>query len=103
MTSKQPSSNSRFAPYKYALDALAARTRTPLPSLILSFAILHELTAMIPLVGLFFSARALGIGERFIEAVGVPVGVGHKTDSDNPVLPSGLSSRFQGAGGREVP
>ncbi|KAH9949247.1 hypothetical protein B0H21DRAFT_144843 [Amylocystis lapponica] len=62
--------SSRFAPYKEALNVLAARTRTPLPSLVLSFAILHELTAIVPLVGFFFSARALGVGERVVNAAG---------------------------------
>jgi len=39
------------------------------PSLIVSFAILHEATAFVPLVGMFFGARALGIGERVVHMV----------------------------------
>jgi len=54
---------SRFAPYKDALAALSQRTRTPLPSLVVSFAVLHELTALLPLAGFFFGARALGVGD----------------------------------------
>ncbi|THV05143.1 hypothetical protein K435DRAFT_826626 [Dendrothele bispora CBS 962.96] len=58
-----------FAQYRKALNAISARTGTPLPSLILSFGILHELTAIVPLVGIFYGARTLGIGERVITAV----------------------------------
>ncbi|KDQ17066.1 hypothetical protein BOTBODRAFT_106335 [Botryobasidium botryosum FD-172 SS1] len=56
-------------PYAQALAALSARTKTPLPSLVASFAILHELTAIVPLVGFFFCARAGGVGERVVHAV----------------------------------
>jgi len=55
--------------YFQALTALSARTGTPLPSLITSFAVLHEITAVVPLVGLFFCARAGGVGERVVDAV----------------------------------
>lgn len=58
----------RFAPYRQALNALAERTRTPLPSLIFSFAILHELTAIVPVVGIFFAARTLNVGERVLKS-----------------------------------
>ena len=53
--------------YKNALGSLAARTGTPLPSLIISFAVLHEITAIIPLAGIFFGAKYLGVGERLVE------------------------------------
>jgi len=55
--------------YKNALGSLAARTGTPLPSLIISFAILHEITAVVPLAGIFFGAKYLGVGERLVEFV----------------------------------
>jgi len=55
--------------YRNALGSLAARTGTPLPSLIISFAILHEITAVVPLVGIFFGAKYLGVGERVVEFV----------------------------------
>ncbi|KAH7927434.1 hypothetical protein BV22DRAFT_1006962 [Leucogyrophana mollusca] len=61
--------SSRFAPYKNALQAISTRTGTPLPSLIFSFAVLHELTAIVPVVGIFYGARTLGIGERVVSAV----------------------------------
>jgi len=53
--------------YKNALGSLAARTGAPLPSLIISFAVLHEITAIVPLAGIFFGAKYLGVGERLVE------------------------------------
>lgn len=53
------------------MGSLAARTGTPLPSLIISFAILHEITAIVPLAGIFFGARYLGVGERLVGFVRV--------------------------------
>jgi len=52
--------------YKNALASLAARTGVPLPSLIISFAIVHETTAIVPLAGIFFGAKYLGVGERLV-------------------------------------
>ncbi|KII95664.1 hypothetical protein PLICRDRAFT_96436 [Plicaturopsis crispa FD-325 SS-3] len=60
---------SRFAPYKAALQAISTRTGSPLSSLVLSFAVLHEITALVPLVGVFYGARALGVGERLVAMV----------------------------------
>lgn len=59
-------SSSRFAPYRNALAAISTRTGSPLSSLILSFAVLHELTAIVPLVGIFYAARGLHVGERVV-------------------------------------
>ena len=56
----------KFSQYRAALEAVSQRTGTALPSLIASFAILHELTAIVPFIGLFFGARALGLGETFV-------------------------------------
>lgn len=67
MSSPRP--EGRFSAYKIALKSVSARTGTPLPSLLVSFGVLHELTAILPLVGVFYGARALGIGERVIHAV----------------------------------
>jgi hypothetical protein len=61
--------NGRFDAYKAALNALSARTGTPLPSLLLSFGVLHEITALVPLVGIFYGARTLGVGEVVIDAI----------------------------------
>jgi Hypothetical protein FLILHELTA len=58
--------SSSFAPYRNALKAISLRTGTPLSTLIISFGILHELTAIAPLVGIFYGSRALGIGERAV-------------------------------------
>lgn len=54
--------------YKSALAKISARTGVPLASLVLSFGILHEITAVAPLVGFFYGARAVGAGEQVIEA-----------------------------------
>lgn len=59
-------SSSRFAPYRNALAAISTRTGSPLPSLIVSFAVLHELTAIVPLVGIFYTARGLHVGEHVV-------------------------------------
>ena len=69
MSSTRQPSQSKFAPYRQALAAISQRTRTPLPSLVASFAILHELTAIVPVAGFFFSARALGVGEGIVKAL----------------------------------
>lgn len=63
------SSTSKFARYRQALAAISTRTGTPLPSLILSFGIVHEITAIVPVVGIFYGAKSLGIGERVVSAV----------------------------------
>ncbi|KAJ7647699.1 hypothetical protein FB45DRAFT_822761 [Roridomyces roridus] len=55
--------------YRDSLTALSARTRTPLSSLVVSFAILHEVTAIVPLVAGFYAARAAGLGERAVAAL----------------------------------
>jgi hypothetical protein len=62
-------SGRRFAPYRHALTAISGKTGVPLPSLIFSFAILHELTAILPIVGIFYTARTLGAGERVVNAI----------------------------------
>lgn len=66
-TSTPPPASSRTRPYALALQRLSARTGTPLPSLIVSFGILHELTAIVPLAGVFFGARTFGAGEAVIK------------------------------------
>lgn len=57
----------RFEPYKRALQAASQRTGTPLPSLIFSFAALHEITAVVPVVTVFYACRALGAGDAVVE------------------------------------
>jgi Hypothetical protein FLILHELTA len=63
------SRDGRFGTYKTALKAISARTGTPLPSLLFSFGVLHEITALVPLVGVFYGARSLGIGEVVINTI----------------------------------
>ena len=86
--SSTTSAQTKFAPYKQALQSLSVRTGTPLPSLVVSFAVLHELTALLPLAGFFFGARALGLGERVVNAV--QIGTISESDSqDNWVKAKG--------------
>ncbi|KAJ7072664.1 hypothetical protein C8F01DRAFT_973800 [Mycena amicta] len=58
-----------FDRYRAALASIAARTGAPLSSLVVSFAVLHELTAVVPLVGLFYAGRSLGVGERIVSSL----------------------------------
>jgi len=55
--------------YKDVLKSLSARTGAPLPSLLVSFAILHEITAVVPLIAVFYGSRSLGVGEGVVNAV----------------------------------
>ncbi|TFK23151.1 hypothetical protein FA15DRAFT_594756 [Coprinopsis marcescibilis] len=59
----------RFAAYTSALQAISKRTGSPLSSLVLSFGILHELTAVAPLFIVFYGARTLGAGDRLVKAI----------------------------------
>ena len=63
-TGQPPRLPDRWEVYRDTLRKVSLRTGQPLPSLALSFAILHELTAIVPFIGIFFTSRALGIGER---------------------------------------
>jgi hypothetical protein len=69
MSSNSEPRSRLFGRYREALKAISSRTHTPLPSLLVSFAVLHELTAIVPFVGIFFGARALGIGELVVTKV----------------------------------
>ena len=55
--------------YRQALNAVSARTRASIPSLILSFGILREITAIAPLFGIFYGACKLGVGEWIVATV----------------------------------
>ena len=69
MSREEPHKARRFSSYRDALKAVSIRTGTPLSSLAISFTVLHEFTAIVPLVGVFYGARALGVGERIVTAV----------------------------------
>ncbi|KAJ8087965.1 hypothetical protein PM082_013516 [Marasmius tenuissimus] len=69
--------------YRQALNAISARTGAPLPSLIFSFGILHEITAVAPLFGIFYGARMLGVGERIVATV---VNVDEPNPNDSPAV-----------------
>ncbi|KAF7298034.1 hypothetical protein HMN09_01024600 [Mycena chlorophos] len=58
-----------FDRYRAALASISARTGAPLSSLVVSFGILHELTAIVPIVGLFYAGRSLGVGERLVASL----------------------------------
>jgi len=51
-----------LARYRGAIQALSARTKTPVPSLVASFLILHEVTAIVPFVATFFVAKSYDLG-----------------------------------------
>lgn len=67
----------RYAP---RLAQLAQRTGVPLPTLAVSFLVLHELTAVVPVVGLYYLFSALGAGAGVVGWL-VSVGGG---DADAP-------------------
>jgi hypothetical protein len=59
--------SSRLARYIPRLSDISTRSGLPLPSLAISFAILHELTAILPLLALFFAFQAFGVGGTIIK------------------------------------
>lgn len=67
------------ARYRTTLAALSARTGTSLPALVTSFAVLHEATAIAPLIGVFYACRTFGVGERvvgYMREAGIDSGAG---------------------------
>jgi hypothetical protein len=58
---------SRLTQYIPRLESISTKSGLPLPSLALSFAILHELTAIVPLIALFFAFQAFGVGASVIQ------------------------------------
>lgn len=58
-----------LAAYRTVLQTVSTRTGASLPSLILSFGIIHEFTAILPLVGVFYASRTFGIGERIVSSL----------------------------------
>ena len=49
--------------YKDALRRISSRTGTPLPSLLASFIVLHEITAVVPFFSAFYTFRYFRAGE----------------------------------------
>lgn len=74
-SSTSPQSSTLYSRLRGRLTALSTRTGTDPASLTASFLILHELTALAPLVILFYAFGALGVGaqvcEWFIQAARV--------------------------------
>lgn len=58
-----------FDKYKGTLTQLSVRTGASVPSLFASFLLLHEVTAIVPFIGVFYTSRALGIGETVVSSV----------------------------------
>jgi len=52
--------------YRSAIHALSKRTNTPVPSLVASFLILHEVTAIVPFTTTFFIAKYYGFGPSLV-------------------------------------
>ncbi|WVQ97679.1 hypothetical protein IAU59_004793 [Kwoniella sp. CBS 9459] len=75
---KQPNS-SLVKRYQARLSHLSQRTGVPLPSLGLSFLVLHELTAIVPVVAIYWVFAYLGIGAGF---VGWIYDVSHRATAD---------------------
>lgn len=55
--------------YAQAIGYVANRTGVPLPSLLVSFAILHELTAIVPFTAFFYASRQFGAGQILVDYV----------------------------------
>ena len=54
--------SSRVSKYMPRLRDISSRTGTPIPLLVISFLVLHELTATVPLILFFFAFQAIGAG-----------------------------------------
>jgi hypothetical protein len=62
-----PLKSSRVQRYLPRLQDLSKRTGVPLSSLAISFLVLHELTAVLPVIGFYFLFSSLGTGLGIIE------------------------------------
>lgn len=69
MAAKPPRNGQLVSRYRAALATISSRTGTALPSLITSFVILHEATAIVPFASLFFIAKSLNVGESIVDSV----------------------------------
>ena len=66
-TPPTPLKSSRVQRYLPRLQALSTRTGVPLSSLAISFLILHEATAVLPVIGFYFLFSSLGTGLGIVE------------------------------------
>ena len=62
-----PLPSSRVQRYMPRLQDLSKRTGVPLSSLAISFMVLHELTAILPVIGFYFLFSSLGTGLGIIQ------------------------------------
>lgn len=72
--------SSRLAQSYPRLVQLSARTGVPLPSLGISFLILHELTAIVPVVLLFWLFQSIGLGVGLLSWIKGAADVDEQTD-----------------------
>ncbi|WWC59037.1 uncharacterized protein I303_101583 [Kwoniella dejecticola CBS 10117] len=84
-----PKSNlvQRYIP---SLSALSTRTGVPLPSLALSFLILHEITAVVPVILIYWIFSSLGIGLSLVNLILV-IGQGEGEAEGEQTSPNSLS------------
>ena len=68
--------SSRVQRYLPRLQALSTRTGVPLSSLAVSFLILHEATAVLPVIGFYFLFSSLGTGLGIVEWLNRTTGEG---------------------------
>ncbi|KAF8331850.1 uncharacterized protein EI90DRAFT_3055628 [Cantharellus anzutake] len=52
-----------------ALRRISSRTGTPISSLLASFIVLHEITAIVPFVGAFYTFRQFSVGEVALDKI----------------------------------
>jgi len=90
--------SSRLARAYPRLVQLSARTGVPLPSLGISFLILHELTAFIPLILFFYLFQAIGVGVGLLSWIRGTAGVEADSAEDH-TRGTGSTTNAQQVGG----
>lgn len=58
-----------YRTHHFIHSCLEDRAKGGAPSLIISFAVLHEITALVPFVATFYSSRALGLGDSLVRVL----------------------------------
>jgi hypothetical protein len=85
----------RYLPLPLLRD-LSKRTGVPISSLGVSFLLLHELSAVVPVVGLYFLFDALGAGQALVDWIRSTGGLGAEADIGE--IQSSVESNSGGAG-----
>ncbi|WVW78892.1 hypothetical protein I302_100855 [Kwoniella bestiolae CBS 10118] len=97
ITSKSPLIQ-RYAP---SLHTLSQRTGVPLPSLVLSFMVLHELTAILPIFLIYWVFSTLGVGLGLVRWI-MDVGEGESTSTSTSTSSSDMNGEVIGGEGDVV-